>query len=96
MNVTKFNDRCNAVRLVERNRERFAKRIRAGTRARGTLILATDGSDETVRLRRVLETARALVAELGRKPSVDEIAARSGLSPEHVRHALALARIMQR
>jgi len=56
------NHRCpppvveRAVRLVEHNRERFAKRIRAGTRAQGRLVLAPDGADETVRLRRVLET----------------------------------------
>jgi superfamily I DNA/RNA helicase len=56
------NHRCpppvveRAVRLVERNRERFAKRIRAGTRATGSLILAPDGRDETVRLRCVLES----------------------------------------
>lgn len=73
------NHRCpppvveRAVRLVERNRERFAKRIRAGTRARGTLILAPDGSDETVRLRRVLETwpddgsTRAVLARTNRE-----------------------------
>jgi superfamily I DNA/RNA helicase len=56
------NHRCpppvveRAVRLVERNRERFAKRIRAGTRATGSLILAPDGRDESVRLRCVLES----------------------------------------
>jgi superfamily I DNA/RNA helicase len=73
------NHRCpppvveRAVRLVERNRERFAKRIRAGTRARGRLILAPDGSDETVRLRRVLETwpddgsTRAVLARTNRE-----------------------------
>ena len=73
------NHRCpppvveRAVRLVERNRERFAKRIRAGTRARGRLVLAPDGSDETVRLRRVLETwpddgsTRAVLARTNRE-----------------------------
>jgi superfamily I DNA/RNA helicase len=56
------NHRCpapiveRAVRLVEGNRERFVKRIRAGTRARGSVILAPDGGDDTVRLRRVLES----------------------------------------
>ena len=46
------NHRCpppiveRAVRLVAHNRERFAKRIRAGTRATGSLVLAPDGSDE--------------------------------------------------
>jgi superfamily I DNA/RNA helicase len=73
------NHRCpppvveRAVRLVECNRERFAKRISAGTRARGSLILAADGSDETVRLRRVLESwpddgsTRAVLARTNRE-----------------------------
>jgi superfamily I DNA/RNA helicase len=73
------NHRCpppvveRAVRLVERNHERFAKRIRAGTRARGRLILAPDGSDETVRLRRVLQSwpdddsTRAVLARTNRE-----------------------------
>ena len=73
------NHRCpppvveRAVRLVERNRERFAKRIRSGTRARGRLVLAPDGSDETVRLRRVLESwpddgsTRAVLARTNRE-----------------------------
>ena len=73
------NHRCpppvveRAVRLVEHNRERFAKRIRAGTRATGRLVLAPDGSDETVRLRRVLESwpddgsTRAVLARTNRE-----------------------------
>ena len=73
------NHRCpppvveRAVRLVEGNRERFAKRIRPGTQARGRLILAADGSDETVRLRRVLESwpgdgsTRAVLARTNRE-----------------------------
>jgi superfamily I DNA/RNA helicase len=73
------NHRCpppvveRAVRLVECNRERFAKRIRAGTRAKGSLIMAPDGSDETVRLRRVLErwpadgSSRAVLARTNRE-----------------------------
>jgi hypothetical protein len=47
-------------------------------------------------LRAVLDATRALGAELGRLPTRDEIAARSGLSSEAIAHALALARIMQR
>ena len=43
-----------AVRLVERNEERFVKTIRAGPVAAGRLILAPDGSDEISRIRRVL------------------------------------------
>jgi superfamily I DNA/RNA helicase len=45
-----------AVRLVERNRERFAKRIVAGPRAAGRLVLAPDASDELVRIMRVLRS----------------------------------------
>ncbi len=73
------NHRCpppvveRAVRLVTHNRERFAKRIRAGTRATGSLVLAPDGSEETVRLRRVLESwpddgsTRAVLARTNRE-----------------------------
>ena len=45
-----------AVRLVEHNVERFAKEIRAGPGASGSLVLAPDPSDETVRLERALRT----------------------------------------
>jgi superfamily I DNA/RNA helicase len=45
-----------AVRLVEHNTERFAKRIRAGPTADGRLVLAPDADDETVRLARAVRT----------------------------------------
>jgi superfamily I DNA/RNA helicase len=45
-----------AVRLVANNRERFAKRIRAGPAADGRLVLAPDGDDDAVRLERVMRT----------------------------------------
>jgi DNA helicase-2/ATP-dependent DNA helicase PcrA len=45
-----------AVRLVERNEERFVKTIRPGPVATGRLILAPDASDETARIRRVIES----------------------------------------
>ncbi len=45
-----------AVRLVAHNGERFVKTIRAGPVAEGRLVLAPDGSDDAVRVRRVLET----------------------------------------
>ena len=73
------NHRCpppvveRAVRLVDHNRERFAKRITAGTRAKGSLVLAPDGSEETVRLRRALESwpddgsTRAVLARTNRE-----------------------------
>jgi DNA helicase-2/ATP-dependent DNA helicase PcrA len=43
-----------AVRLVEHNSERFAKRIRARPGARGPLVLGADGRDETERVRTLL------------------------------------------
>lgn len=57
-----------AVRLVEHNRERFAKSIRAAPGASGQLVLAPDASDETVRIERAIrslpddETTRAVLA----------------------------------
>ena len=45
-----------AVRLIETNRERFAKRIVAGPSAAGRLVLAPAADDDTVRIRRVLES----------------------------------------
>jgi superfamily I DNA/RNA helicase len=57
-----------AVRLIETNTERFAKRILPGPKAAGGLILAPDASDDIVRIRRVLEswptddTTRAILA----------------------------------
>jgi DNA helicase-2/ATP-dependent DNA helicase PcrA len=43
-----------AVRLVECNRERFVKTIRAGPAAAGRLTLMPDGSDETARIRHAM------------------------------------------
>jgi superfamily I DNA/RNA helicase len=45
-----------AVRLVAHNSERFVKTIRAGPVAEGRLILAPDGSDDAVRVRRIFES----------------------------------------
>jgi superfamily I DNA/RNA helicase len=45
-----------AVRLVARNRERFAKRVRARPAADGRLVLAPDGDDDAVRLERAMRT----------------------------------------
>ena len=45
-----------AVRLVEHNERRFAKRIRSGPAADGRLVLAPDPSDEPVRLERAIRT----------------------------------------
>lgn len=62
----------------------------------GRKVIGPEGGGNEDRLKIVVTTARALVAELGRKPSVAEIAKRSGLSEEDVRHALALAQVIQR
>jgi hypothetical protein len=47
-------------------------------------------------LKAVITSVRSLRASLGRKPSMREIALHAGLSLEQVRHALSLAKIMQR
>ncbi len=63
-----------AVRLVEHNRERYAKRIKAGPAATGSLVLAPDASDETVRLDRAIRiwpvddgSSRAILARTNRE-----------------------------
>ncbi len=64
---------ARAVRLVEHNRERFAKVIRAGPAASGPIVLAPDSSDETVRIGRVFDTwpsddaSRAILARTNRE-----------------------------
>ncbi len=45
-----------AMRLIERNSERFAKHIVAGPAARGRLVLAPDAGDDAIRVRRVMES----------------------------------------
>ena len=62
-----------AIRLVEHNRERFAKTIRAGPVATGSIVLARDSADETVRIGRVVdswpqdEATRAILARTNRE-----------------------------
>ena len=62
-----------AVRLVEHNRERFAKSIRSGPAASGPIILARDSSDESVRIGRVVDRwpaddgTRAILARTNRE-----------------------------
>jgi len=62
-----------AVRLVEHNGERFAKRIRAGPAAGGRLVMAPDAADETVRLARAVRSwpadgaTRAILARTNRE-----------------------------
>ncbi len=62
-----------SVRLVERNSERFVKRIRAGPAATGTLTLAPDADDDVIRLGRAMGTwpddgsTRAVLARTNRE-----------------------------
>jgi superfamily I DNA/RNA helicase len=62
-----------AVRLVEHNRERFAKTIQAGPAATGSIVLARDSADETVRIGRVVDSwpadagTRAILARTNRE-----------------------------
>jgi superfamily I DNA/RNA helicase len=62
-----------SVRLIERNAERFAKRIRARDGAAGRLVLAPDSGDDTERVGRAFETwpddgsTRALLTRTNRQ-----------------------------
>jgi superfamily I DNA/RNA helicase len=62
-----------AVRLVEHNGERFAKRIRPGPAAEGALVLAPDASDDPIRLARAMGhwpddgSTRAVLARTNRE-----------------------------
>jgi DNA helicase II / ATP-dependent DNA helicase PcrA len=60
-----------AVRLIEGNRERFAKVIRAGPAASGELLLAPDPGDEVARARRLLREW------VGHAPGVHAVLART-------------------
>ena len=62
-----------AVRLIEVNRERFAKAIRAGPAADGRLLLAPDSGDELARARRLLG------GWLTREPGVHAVLARTNV-----------------
>ncbi len=70
-----------AVRLVEHNRERFAKRILAGPKATGRIVLAPDAADDIVRVRRAMATwpddasSRAVLARTKRELLVAAVAA---------------------
>lgn len=64
--------------------------------AAGRTVGSAPGGDGEARLVRVLGAARELRAELGRAPTAGEVAERAQMSLEAVRHALALARVMQR
>jgi DNA helicase-2/ATP-dependent DNA helicase PcrA len=62
-----------AVRLIEVNRERFAKTIRAGPAAAGQLMLMADPGDELARARRLLGEW------LAREPGVHAVLARTNI-----------------
>ena len=62
----------------------------------GRKLVGPDGGAGEDRLKGVVTAARTLTPALGRKPTVAEIAAHSGLSEADVRHALALVTVMQR
>ncbi len=70
-----------AVRLVEHNHERFAKRIVAGPAAAGRLVLAPDAADDLVRVTRAMRTwpaddaTRAVLARTNRELLVAVVAA---------------------
>ena len=64
--------------------------------AAGTEVAAPMGGDGEARLRVVLPAARALRSELGRAPTVDEIAERTAIPRDRVRVALLLAQVMGR
>jgi hypothetical protein len=81
---------ARAVSYVEID-EMLAVLESAGRRVVG----ATDLRGEE-QLRTVVATAKVLSGELGRRPTINEIAERAGLSVAQVKHALLLTRIMQR
>jgi DNA helicase II / ATP-dependent DNA helicase PcrA len=70
-----------AVRLVEHNRERFAKRIDPGPNAAGRLVLAPDADDDVVRTARAMaswpadDTTRAVLSRTNRELLVAVVAA---------------------
>jgi superfamily I DNA/RNA helicase len=72
---------ARAVRLVEHNRERFAKRILAGSRGGGRIVLAPDAADDAVRVRRAMASwpddgsTRAVLARTNRELLVAVVAA---------------------
>ena len=64
--------------------------------AAGRSVGEPEGRHGETSLRIVLEAARALRLETGRAPTATQIADRSGLAVERVRHALALARVISK
>lgn len=70
--------------------------IIAALESSGRTLIGPSGGEGETRLKTVITTARTLGPQLGRRPTVAEIATASGLSDNEVRHALLLVRIMQR
>jgi len=62
----------------------------------GRAVVGPEGARGVGNLRRVLPAARALAASLGRAPTPAELAQKTGLSEDDVRHALALGQVMGR
>lgn len=62
--------------------------------AEGRRVAGPEGAKGERTLQTVLADARVFRAEHGRAPSAAQIAERTGLDVERVRHALALARVM--
>ncbi len=62
----------------------------------GRTILTPEGVDLPGRLREVLVATRGLAAQLGRRPSLAELAAATGLREAEVRHALSYGRVLGR
>ena len=67
----------------------------AALEAAGLRVVGPQGGDGEQQLQRVVDAARAL-SQSGSRPTLTAIASRTGLSPDQVRQALALARVMQR
>jgi len=59
-------------------------------------VVSPENAEGEARLRAVVTSLRSLHVELGRRPRLAEIAAHAGLTEDAVRHALALAKVMQR
>jgi hypothetical protein len=68
----------------------------AALEASGRRVDVEDEGRGIERLRGVLAAARDLRTELGRSPTPEEIRQKTGLSMFAVRHALGLARVMQK
>ncbi len=64
--------------------------------AAGRAITGPEGARGAAALRVILPAARALAQRLGRRPTLREIAAETGIAVDDVRHALALAQVMGR